>query len=105
MNSIEDKSKAEALYQKLSSSGSITEDTAKEYEAILELNPNHILALWNLGRIYNGEYDYPRYGSSWDEFNCANNERALFCFQRIIELDPKFSGAYHRLGKNFLGTN
>lgn len=29
----------------------------------------------------------------------------MYCFTRIVELDPKFSQVYNRLGKIYLGSN
>ena len=49
-------------------SSSLSEDSIKGYEKCLELNPRHLLALWNLGRIYDGDYDHSGYGSYWDAF-------------------------------------
>lgn len=82
------------MYQQLSSASSYSERTPQDYEKCLELNPKHVPALWAVGLFYGGDYDYEGYGSYWDEFKCADREKAIDCFTRIIELDPKYSQAY-----------
>ena len=93
------------MYQKIKSANTYSEHTPVEYEQVLQLNPNHVLALWEAGRFYDGEYDYAGGGSYWDEFYCANPEKAFNCFKKIIELDPKFSEAYLRLGRIYSSSN
>jgi tetratricopeptide (TPR) repeat protein len=85
------------LYKKLAAF--VSEESIQGYEQCLELNPRHVLALWNLGRIYDGDYDHVGHGSDYDEFHCANKEKAIECFTRIIEIDPKYSKAYYRLAR------
>ena len=42
---------------------------------------------------------------SWDEFYCADREKAIDCFTKIIEIDPKYSKAYTKLGGIYVGSN
>ena len=77
MDDLDKKATADAIYQQQKSSGFISETTYQIYEKCLELNPNHVLALWELGRIYDGDHDHDGHGSYWDEFQCANTPKAL----------------------------
>lgn len=79
------------MYKQLKASNSISDSSYKDYEKCLELNPRHILALWDLGCIYDIDHDYGANGRYWDGFNCADQAKAIDCFKRIIEIDPKYS--------------
>jgi tetratricopeptide (TPR) repeat protein len=103
MNNLENEEKAEALYKSMTPY--ISDYAIKCYEKVLELNPRHVLALWNLGCIYDGDHDHAGSGSYWDELYLANYEKAIDCFTRIIEIDPNFSKAYRRLGNHYVNSN
>ena len=102
MDNIENQAKAEALFKEISPY--ISEYSIKRYKQVLEINPNHIPALWNLACIYDGDHDHAGSGSWWDELYLEDSEKAIECFRRILEIDPKYSQAYKRLGRHCLRT-
>ena len=101
MDNLENQAKAEALFKE--TSPYISEYSIKSYEQVLELNPNHIPALWNLACVYDGDYDHDDSGSYY-ELYLEDREKAMECFRRILEIDPKYSQVYKRLGRHCLST-
>jgi hypothetical protein len=55
----------------------------------------HIPALWNLGCIYDGDYDHSGNGSYWDEFYCADQGKAIDCFTKILNTAKPIKDWYY----------
>ncbi len=46
MDNLDNEAKAEALYQKLKTANDYSDRTPLEYEKCIQLNPNHVGAMW-----------------------------------------------------------
>jgi len=96
-------------------------DVAKNlYNQVLEINPNHLQALNNLGAVFQelGEYHKaksyfekvikinPAYANAHNNLGVVfqelgENQRAKSYFEKVIEIDPNYLEAHYNLGVSF----
>ena len=81
------------MYSKLASAyydEEMTNDAVAMYKKIIEIEPNHIEAHYELGLVY------------IEEGLCDDGIREL---KKVLEIDPKYEDAYYSLGDAYYDCN
>tara|TARA_B100000686_G_C16765586_1_gene961512 strand:- start:15 stop:2141 length:2127 start_codon:yes stop_codon:yes gene_type:complete len=100
-------------------------DNAKGiYEKILDVKPDHLLALGNLGIIFSQQKKFknaidifekvikiePKYAEAYNNlgnvlFETSELDKSLNCYKKAVKINPKFSDAFNNLGNVYLKKN